>query len=230
MAYYIVRAKPKPERLAELNRRLGENAFLDLRPFGKALTHSLNNAKIDARWHRYLGGRRLLLTAPRSRTRCCSRRLLRRDHSRTRESRRGLGTNRELAETGHERLIIFGSTLGARNHAATLRYLRHSAESANEFIASNPCQPTRRLGLLIGPPSNPICTWQIARKLILQRSSDLAGIIPVTLTPSGQMIDMRHAVPLFRFCMRLMASTNGMILPQDHLSSEHFQACFKKSR
>ncbi len=46
MAYYIVRAKPKPERLAELNRRLSENAFLDLRPFGKALTHSLNNAKI----------------------------------------------------------------------------------------------------------------------------------------------------------------------------------------
>jgi hypothetical protein len=48
MAYYIVRAKPKPERLAELNRRLGENAFLGLRPFGKALTHSLNNAKIDS--------------------------------------------------------------------------------------------------------------------------------------------------------------------------------------
>jgi hypothetical protein len=47
MAHYIVRAKPKPERLAELNRRLGENAFLDLRPFGKALTHSLNNAKIS---------------------------------------------------------------------------------------------------------------------------------------------------------------------------------------
>jgi hypothetical protein len=47
MAHYIVRAKPKPERLAELNRRLGDNAFLDLRPFGKALTHSLNNAKID---------------------------------------------------------------------------------------------------------------------------------------------------------------------------------------
>src|SRR6476660_7887019 len=47
MAYYIVRTKPKPDRLAELNRRLGESAFLDLRPFGKALTHSLNNAKID---------------------------------------------------------------------------------------------------------------------------------------------------------------------------------------
>ena len=48
MAHYIVRAKPKPERLAELNRRLHEKAFINLRPFGKALTHSLNNAKIDS--------------------------------------------------------------------------------------------------------------------------------------------------------------------------------------
>jgi hypothetical protein len=47
MAHYIVPAKPKRDRLAELSRRLRENAFLDLRPFGKALTHSLNNAKID---------------------------------------------------------------------------------------------------------------------------------------------------------------------------------------
>lgn len=48
MAHYIVRAKPKPDRLAELNRRLAENAFVNLRPFGKALTHSLNNARIDS--------------------------------------------------------------------------------------------------------------------------------------------------------------------------------------
>ena len=48
VAHYIVRAKPKPERLAELNRHLGENAFVNLRPFGKALTHSLNNARIDS--------------------------------------------------------------------------------------------------------------------------------------------------------------------------------------
>jgi hypothetical protein len=48
VAHYIVRAKPKAERLAELKRRLGENAFVNLRPFGKALTHSLNNARIDS--------------------------------------------------------------------------------------------------------------------------------------------------------------------------------------
>jgi hypothetical protein len=45
MAHYLVRAKPKPERLAELHRQLNENAFIDLRPFGKALTHSLSNAR-----------------------------------------------------------------------------------------------------------------------------------------------------------------------------------------
>jgi hypothetical protein len=45
MAYYLVRAKPKPERLAELHTRLAENAFIDLRPFGRALTHSLKQAR-----------------------------------------------------------------------------------------------------------------------------------------------------------------------------------------
>jgi hypothetical protein len=45
MAHYLVRAKPKPERLAELLDRLDENAFIDLRPFGKALTHSLIEAR-----------------------------------------------------------------------------------------------------------------------------------------------------------------------------------------
>ena len=45
MAYYLVRAKPKPERLAELHHRLDENAFVDLRPFGKALTYSLTEAR-----------------------------------------------------------------------------------------------------------------------------------------------------------------------------------------
>ncbi|HXF15328.1 MAG TPA: hypothetical protein VN517_19420 [Terriglobales bacterium] len=45
MAYYLVRAKPKPERLAELHTQLGENAFIDLRPFGKALTYSLTEAR-----------------------------------------------------------------------------------------------------------------------------------------------------------------------------------------
>jgi hypothetical protein len=48
MAQYLVRAKPKPERLAELQQRLRADAFLDLRPFGKALTYSLNNARTQA--------------------------------------------------------------------------------------------------------------------------------------------------------------------------------------
>ena len=45
MAHYFVRAKPKPERLAELHTRLDENAFVALRPFGKALTYSLTEAR-----------------------------------------------------------------------------------------------------------------------------------------------------------------------------------------
>ncbi len=45
MAHYIVRAKPKPERIAELHTRLCENAFVNLRPFGKALTYSLTEAR-----------------------------------------------------------------------------------------------------------------------------------------------------------------------------------------
>jgi hypothetical protein len=45
MAYYLVRAKPNPERLAELHAQLGENAFINLRPFGKALTYSLTEAR-----------------------------------------------------------------------------------------------------------------------------------------------------------------------------------------
>jgi hypothetical protein len=45
MAYFLVRAKPKPERLNELQGRLQEGAFIGLRPFGKALTHSLKEAR-----------------------------------------------------------------------------------------------------------------------------------------------------------------------------------------
>ena len=45
MAHYLVRATPKPERLAELQQRLREDAFIGLRPFGKALTYSLNEAR-----------------------------------------------------------------------------------------------------------------------------------------------------------------------------------------
>jgi hypothetical protein len=45
VAYYLVRAKPKPERLWELRRQLEQNAFVHLRPFGRALTYSLENAR-----------------------------------------------------------------------------------------------------------------------------------------------------------------------------------------
>lgn len=48
MAHYLVRAKPKPERLADLHGQLKAEAFVNLRPFGKALTYSLNNARIAA--------------------------------------------------------------------------------------------------------------------------------------------------------------------------------------
>ena len=48
MAYYLVRAKPKPERLRELRQQLEQNAFVGLRPFGKALTHSLENARSES--------------------------------------------------------------------------------------------------------------------------------------------------------------------------------------
>ncbi len=47
MAHYIVRAKPKSDRLAELRQRLSENAFLNLRPFGRGLTESLNDARVQ---------------------------------------------------------------------------------------------------------------------------------------------------------------------------------------
>ncbi len=46
MAFYLVRAYPRAHRLAELESLLRENAFADLRPFGKALSHSLCNARV----------------------------------------------------------------------------------------------------------------------------------------------------------------------------------------
>ena len=45
MAYYLVRAKPKAERLGELQERLQKTSFVGLRPFGNALTHSLKEAR-----------------------------------------------------------------------------------------------------------------------------------------------------------------------------------------
>lgn len=46
MAHYLVRARPKEDRLGELGTLLAEDAFLGLRPFGRAVTHSLRNARL----------------------------------------------------------------------------------------------------------------------------------------------------------------------------------------
>lgn len=46
MAHYLVSAVPKPGRMEELGERLGRDEFVSLRPFGRALTHSLKNARI----------------------------------------------------------------------------------------------------------------------------------------------------------------------------------------
>jgi len=48
MAYYLVRAKPKAERLPELAEKLQENAFINLRPFGQAVSHGLNHARWES--------------------------------------------------------------------------------------------------------------------------------------------------------------------------------------
>ncbi len=47
MAFYLVRAWPKLDRLAELERRLGERAFVALEPFGRALSRSLEGARLQ---------------------------------------------------------------------------------------------------------------------------------------------------------------------------------------
>ena len=45
MAYYLVTAKPKPDRLRELLGNLRKQIYVPMRPFGKALTHALENAR-----------------------------------------------------------------------------------------------------------------------------------------------------------------------------------------
>ena len=46
MAYYLVSAKPKPDRLPDLLGNLQERAYLTMRPFGTSLTYSLENARL----------------------------------------------------------------------------------------------------------------------------------------------------------------------------------------
>jgi hypothetical protein len=45
MAYYLVSARPVADRLDDLEAQLKKQAFLDLQPFGRALTASLEGAR-----------------------------------------------------------------------------------------------------------------------------------------------------------------------------------------
>jgi hypothetical protein len=45
MAYYLVRARPRTDRLKELEERLERGEFMAMRPFGSALSRSLRNAR-----------------------------------------------------------------------------------------------------------------------------------------------------------------------------------------
>lgn len=45
MAHYLVEATPVEERLDELREQLAEGAFLEMQPFGRALTRSLRRAR-----------------------------------------------------------------------------------------------------------------------------------------------------------------------------------------
>ena len=47
MAFYLVRAKPKKERLETLKEELNSDKISRMRPFGQALQYSLENARID---------------------------------------------------------------------------------------------------------------------------------------------------------------------------------------
>jgi hypothetical protein len=47
MTFYLVRAKPKKERLETLKDELNSGEISRMRPFGQALQYSLENARID---------------------------------------------------------------------------------------------------------------------------------------------------------------------------------------
>ena len=46
MAYYLVTAKPKADRVADLLKKLEQRAYLDLQPFGRSLSFALQNARL----------------------------------------------------------------------------------------------------------------------------------------------------------------------------------------
>ncbi len=47
MTIYIVRAKPKKNLIKDLHKQLESGQISQLKPFGKALNHGLQNAKMD---------------------------------------------------------------------------------------------------------------------------------------------------------------------------------------
>jgi hypothetical protein len=48
MAHYLVRARPRAAKLPQLEERLRAQAFIDLQPFGRALTKGLRAARVEA--------------------------------------------------------------------------------------------------------------------------------------------------------------------------------------
>lgn len=48
MAYYLVRAKPRSNKLSELHDRLSKGEFESMRPFGVTLTVALRGARFNA--------------------------------------------------------------------------------------------------------------------------------------------------------------------------------------
>jgi len=47
MAYYLVRARLKPGVYEELREKVAQRAFITLRPFGLAISESLEGARLD---------------------------------------------------------------------------------------------------------------------------------------------------------------------------------------
>lgn len=47
MAHYLVTAQPDEDRLAELREWLDSGEIAKMRPFGRTLQHSLENARVD---------------------------------------------------------------------------------------------------------------------------------------------------------------------------------------
>ena len=47
MAHYLVRARPRPDRLEDLQAWLQSGEIAQMEPFGTTLQHSLENARLD---------------------------------------------------------------------------------------------------------------------------------------------------------------------------------------